>query len=79
MIHYDRFTVVYIGEPDKPKVTQSALRQARPFSQLLEPGSMVEFGNPVQYGTIKRIEDHISSKKIAEIETVSQRVMLIDM
>ena len=39
---------------------------------MLEVGSAVEFGYPVQYGTIKRIEeDPISNKEIATIETVS--------
>ena len=38
---------------------------------MLEVGSAVQFGDPVQYGTIKRIEeDPISNRKIAEVEMV---------
>ena len=33
---------------------------------------MIEFGNPVQYGVIKRIETAVdTSEEIAEVETVS--------
>ena len=35
------------------------------MSSQLETGSLVQFGNPVQYGVIKRIETGI-----AEVETV---------
>ena len=43
-----------------------------PVSQVLEVGSMVQFGNPVQYGVIKVIrKETYSSSKFAEIETVS--------
>ena len=39
---------------------------------MLEVGSAIQFGDPVQYGTIKRIEeDPILNKEIAEVETVS--------
>ena len=43
-----------------------------PVQQALEVGSMVQFGNPVQYGVIKVIrKDPYSNAKLAEIETVS--------
>ena len=46
--------------------------QAKPISAMLEVGSVVQFGDPVQYGVIKRIEeDPISNKEIAKVETVS--------
>lgn len=39
---------------------------------VLEVGSAVQFGNPVQYGVIKIIEkDPHSNIELAEIETVS--------
>ena len=38
----------------------------------LETGSMVQFGNPIQYGVIKRIVTAVDSSVIlAEVETVS--------
>ena len=65
-------TNCYLGESNKPKTSESALRQAKPISAMLEVGSVVQFGDPVRYGTIKRIEeDPISNKEIAKIETVS--------
>ena len=43
----------------------------RPVWQTLEVGSMVQFGNPVQYGVIKLIKDsHSNREKLAGIETV---------
>ena len=43
----------------------------------LEVGSLVQFGNPVQYGVIKVIRnDAYSSSEIAEIETVSSYIAM---
>ena len=43
-----------------------------PVQQVLEVGSMAQFGNPAQYGVIKLIrKDPYSNEKFAEIETVS--------
>ena len=42
---------------------------AQYMSHKLETGSLVQFGDPVQYGVIKRIVD--TSKKLAEVEMVS--------
>ena len=40
---------------------------------MLEVGSAVQFGDPVQYGIIKKIErDPVSHKEIAEVEMVSR-------
>ena len=41
-------------------------------STNLEIGSLVQFGNPVRYGVIKRIETAVDTLvQIAEVETVS--------
>ena len=49
-----------------------ALQQPQSIPIMLEAGSAIQFGDPVQYGTIKRIEeDPILNKEIAEVETVS--------
>ena len=62
----------YLGESNEPKMSESASQQAKPIPAMLEVGSAVEFGYPVQYGVIKRIEeDPISNKEIAKIEMVS--------
>ena len=38
----------------------------------LESGSLVQFGNPVQYGVIRRIELAVDTSVVmAEVETVS--------
>ena len=43
-----------------------------PVPQVLEVGSMVQFGDPVQYGVIKVIKkDSITNVEVAEIEIVS--------
>jgi len=39
---------------------------AQHISAKLEVGTLVQFGNPVQYGVIKKIET-----PVAEVETVS--------
>ena len=40
--------------------------------RILETGSLVQFGDPVQYGVIKRIETAVDTfANIAEVETVS--------
>ena len=45
---------------------------AQNISTKLEIGSMVQFGNPVQYGVIKKIETAVDTlEEIAEVETVS--------
>ena len=45
---------------------------AQHISTKLETGSLVQFGNPVQYGVIKRIETAVDTlEEIAEVETVS--------
>lgn len=68
----------YLGESNKPKMSESALQQAKPIPAMLEAGSTVEFGYPVQYGIIKRIEeDPISNKEIAIIEMVRQGYVYI--
>ena len=47
-------------------------QEAQPIAQLLEVGSAIQFGDPVQYGTIKRIEqEFVPNKEIAEIEKVN--------
>lgn len=44
----------------------------RPVPQVLEVGSLVQFGNPVQYGVIELIrKDPYNNVEIAEIATVS--------
>jgi len=57
----------------------SALQQeALPVPQLLETGSTIQFGDPVQYGTIKRIEqDFVMNKEIAEIEKVKVQLFVM--
>lgn len=41
-------------------------------SAELEVGSMIQFGNPVKYGVIRRIEvANGTTKGLAEVETVS--------
>ena len=45
---------------------------AQHVSSQLETGSLVQFGNPVQYGVIKKIETGI-----AEVETVSYMYSLL--
>lgn len=52
------------GEFDKQNTP--ATQQAQSVLVMLEAGSAIEFGDPVRYGTIKRIED-----EVAEIEMVS--------
>ena len=47
----------------------SKLAHAQHNSSKLETGSLIQFGNPVQYGVIKRIET-----TVAEVETVSYTV-----
>ena len=40
-----------------------------------EKGSLVQFGNPVQYGVIKRIETAVDTfEETAEVETVSSYI-----
>ena len=52
--------------------SSSTLQQTQSTPILLEVESVVEFGDPVQYGTIKRIEeDSILYKEVALIETVT--------
>ena len=48
----------------------SKLAHAQYNSSKLETGSLIQFGNPVQYGVIKRIET-----TVAEVETVSYTYM----
>ena len=43
---------------------------AQQISPMLEIGSLVQFGDPAQYGVIKKIEIN-KSGKVAEVETVS--------
>ena len=39
---------------------------------MFEVGSAVEFGDPMQYGVIKKIEhDPVLNKEVAELEMVS--------
>ena len=59
-----------IGESDK--LSMPALQQAQSIPIMLEAGSAIQFGDLVQYGTIKRIEeDPILNREIADVETVS--------
>ena len=59
-----------VAESDK--FNMSALQQAQSIPIMLEVGSAIQFGDPAQYGIIKRIEeDPILNKEIAEVETVS--------
>ena len=52
--------------------SSSTIQQTRSTPILLEVRSAVEFGDPVQYGTIKRIEeDPTLNKEVAQIEIVS--------
>ena len=45
---------------------------AQHTSHKLETGSLVQFGNPVQYGVIKKIEKVMGTlAQTAEVETVS--------
>lgn len=44
-----------------------------PVPQVLEVGSMVQFGNPVQHGVIRK--DSYSNVEIAKIATVSMYCM----
>ena len=45
---------------------------AQHTSHKLETGSLVQFGDPVQYGVIKRIETKPDTfKEVAVVETVS--------
>ena len=42
------------------------------MSYKLETGSLVQFGDPVQYGVITKIETEVdTSRQVAEVETVS--------
>ena len=44
---------------------------------MLEVESMVQFGNPLQYGVIKVIQtDPFSNEKIAEIEMVNMHKVI---
>ena len=44
----------------------------------LEVGSMIQFGNPVKYGVIRRIETQVDTlEEIAEVETVSMAIICI--
>ena len=43
------------------------------MSYKLETGSLVQFGDPVQYGVITKIETEVdTSQEVAEVETVSR-------
>ena len=43
-----------------------------PVGRVLEVGSMIQFGDPIQHGMIKIIrKDPSSNEELAEIETVS--------
>ena len=58
----------------KPDDTSHVL--PRPIPQLLEVGSMVQFGDPVEYGVIKQIrKDSHSNEEFAEIELVSNALI----
>ena len=42
------------------------------ISHKLETGSLVQFGDPVQYGVITKIKTEVgTSREVAEVETVS--------
>jgi len=48
-----------------------------PIPRVLEVESMVQFGNPLQYGVIKDIKtDPLSNEKIAEIEMVNMHKVI---
>ena len=48
------------------------MKLAQHISHKLENGSLVQFGNPVQYGVIKKVETEVDRlTQIAEVETVS--------
>ena len=64
-----------MGESDKPIV--SASQHVQPVPQMLEVGSTVEFGDPLQYGVIKSIEhDPDWNKEVAKVEMVSHLAIL---
>ena len=45
---------------------------AQCISHKLEIGSLVQFGDPVQYGVITKIKTEVgTSREVAEVETVS--------
>ena len=62
-------------EPDKPNMP--VLQQAQP---MLEVGSAVEFGDPVQFGVIRWIKiDPVVHKEMVEVEMVSYSAMNYNM
>lgn len=66
---------VKVKELDKPDM--SASQQAQCAQPLLEAGSAVEFGDPLQHGIIHCIKiDPVLHKEIAEVEMVSYSAKL---
>ena len=61
-------------EPDKPNIP---VLQVQP---MLEVGSAVEFGDPVQYGVIRWIKiDPVVHKEMVAVEMVGYSAMNYDM
>ena len=57
------------NEPSASALQQSELIPPVP---MFEVGSAIQFGDPVQYGTIKRIEEDLTlNTEVAEVEMVS--------
>ena len=65
-----------IGKSDKENMV--AAQKAQSNLPLLEVGSAIQYGDPVQYGTIERLEDDpVLKKRIADVELVNYLLVYV--